>query len=177
MKGIEQILDMTFSVSAAAKIVDLKNSNVISVWVNREYLKPSQTYVLSEKKKIYEFSFVNLVELTLLKELNEQFSTNYELSSQILVEAFGPEKKRLLQLIEKGKGFLLIGRSRGIATDQRYKYNITSRECKFLKNTETWEIKLVTDQSSIGNFIGRVEYALVIDMTKIINRLISKIGN
>lgn len=170
MKNSSELENINVGVSEAAKIVGLSNPNLISVWINRGFVKPDQVSVLSDKKKIFKFSFQNLIELRLLIELNETFALGYKLSSRILLEAFGPDLQRLSQVTKGSGGYLVIGKSYELTTKREYR-DITSNECKKLRKNEAFQVNLLKNRLEIEKLGAESDYLMVVDVGRVIERV------
>lgn len=175
MKNITETLSKNVDRRVAAKIIGLTNPNLVSVWVGREFLKPDKIEPAGGTKKQFLFSFTNLVEMALLKELNEAFSLEYLHGSLILNEAFGPGRKRLAQIIREGKGYLLIGKTYEFASNPRIRLDITYKENKLMKYNVGLEVKLAINKLEINEIARYSEYILIINLEKIIKRLLNRI--
>lgn len=168
--GNIDIESINVGVSETARIVGLTNPNLISVWINRGFVKPDQISVLSDKKKFYGFSFKNLIELRLLVELNETFKLGYKLASRILQEAFGPDRQRLAMLTKGGGGYLVIGKSYELTTTREY-WDITSDETKKLRKNEAFQVNLLKNRLEIEKISAESDYVMVVDVKKVIERV------
>jgi hypothetical protein len=163
------ILTGEYSASQVAKAIGLKNHNVISVWVNRNLIKPDKVTNLSSKKKIYLFSFTNLMELAILKELGDLYLIKYEILNIIQKQELGSgEFKRA---IEDGNGFVLISET---LKKKRGKQSENGN-----KNTdhlvEEINVKVIKNSQDISEIAKNSKYTLVINVAEIKNRLIQKI--
>jgi len=163
------VLTGEYSASQVAKAIGLKNHNVISVWVNRNLIKPDKVTNLSSKKKIYWFSFTNLMELAILKELGDLYLIKYDILNKIQTHDFG--RGEFKQAIEDGNGFILISEITRMKREG-HSENVN-------KNTdhlvEEINVKVIKNSQDISEIAKKSKYTLIINVAEIKNRLIQKI--
>lgn len=99
---------MRFSASQAAKIIEVSSSNAISVWASRNLIVPDKIKSLSSKKRLFIFSFVNIFQAAMLKEMGDYFLIQYEFLNKMMDSETGFGNKQLEHAIKEGKGFVVI---------------------------------------------------------------------
>ena len=96
---------MSFSVPAAADLVGLSRY-MINFWISKEIVKPKKTDKIGLKRVIHKLSLLNLVQLTVLKNLSFYFGGEAQKINQhivndgVFLEAFRKRKKFVFQISE-----------------------------------------------------------------------------
>ena len=171
MDNLNAVFDKTIDRRAAAKILGLENSNHIAVWIGRKYLVPAQIDPAGGTRRQFRFSFVNVVEMAILRELNDSFHLEYSLGSRILGELFGPSGERLTSVIQDGKGIIVIAKNYRSTKKPLSRPDITSNECKILKKDDDFEVKFLKNSLNIGEIAENSDYTMTINLKKVIERL------
>ena len=154
---------MLFSASQAARIIGANSPNIMSVWVNRGLLTPSNVINLSSKKRVFEFSYFNLFQAAILKELGDYFLIQYEFLNKLKGVEKGLGNKKLEHAIKTGKGFLVI-------TDRAHSGNVEESSIK-TKVEENIEVELVEKPADILRQVASSGCLLVLNIAKIAKRL------
>jgi hypothetical protein len=164
---------MKFSASEAARIIGARSTNIISVWANRGLLTPSKVIKLSSKKRLFEFSYTNVFQAAILKELGDYFLIQYEFLNKLKGVDEGLGSKKLEQAIKMGKGFLVItDRAKNWSTDD------LGREAKEKKQSIKAEI--IEKQEEVVKCLSSSGYVLILNIAEIAIRLehgIIEVGN
>lgn len=159
--------DLSFSASQVAKVIDAGSVNVVSVWANRGLITPSNVINLSSKKRVFEFSYVNLFQAALLKELGDHFLVQYEFLNRLKSGESGFGGEELERALKEERGFLVV-------TDRTKSETAGggSRPERVLHNIE-WE--LIDGHEGVAERISRSRYALVMNIREISRRLMKRI--
>ncbi len=171
MDNSNDVFAKTIDRRAAARILGLENSNHIAVWIGRKYLVPAQIDPAGGARRQFRFSFVNMVEMAILKELNYSFNVEYSLGSRILGELFGPSGERLNSIIQDGKGIIVIAKKYRSTKKPLSRPDITSNECDILRKDEDFEVKFLKNSLNIGEIAENSDYIMIINLKKVIERL------
>jgi hypothetical protein len=154
---------MIFSASQAARIIGANSPNIISVWTNRGLLTPSNIINLSSKKRVFEFSYFNLFQAAILKELGDYFLIQYEFLNKLKGVEKGLGNKKLEHAIRTGKGFLVI-------IDRAQRGNVEESSIK-AKVEENIEVEFVDKQESVLRRKASSGCLLVLNIAEIAKRL------
>jgi len=159
--------DLSFSASQVAKVVGASSANVISVWTNRGLINPGNVKNLSSKKRIFEFSFLNLFQAALLKELGDYFLIQYEFLNRSKQGKLEFSEEELERAIREERGFLVV-------TDEA-KENVAGGGSQAIKSGQGIVWELIDEHEGVSNRIAKTRYALVMNIREITQRLMSRI--
>ena len=81
-----------FTGKQVAHFVGLHPS-VLTAWAMRGIITPYETQIITARRKIFKYSFNNIIEIAVIKRLSECLSIKYDLLSTLSKELFGPNKK------------------------------------------------------------------------------------
>lgn len=158
---------MKFSASQAAMIIEVMSPNAISVWANRNLIVPDSIERLSSKKKIFRFSFVNVFQAALLKEMGDYFLIQYEFLNKLKDEESGLGSKQLEHAIKERKGFIVIS--------DRASGKIFVERSQASQEVQAIDVRLIEKKEDIVGTITESRYVLVLNIAEITKRLLNKI--
>lgn len=163
MCEMKEYEEMNFSASQAARIIGSNSPNIISVWANRGLLTPSNVINLSSKKRVFEFSYFNLFQAAILKELGDYFLIQYEFLNKLKGVEKGLGNKKLEHAIKTGKGFLVI-------TDRTQSGTVEDGSQKS-KVEENIKVEFIEKQEGVLRLVASSGCLLILNIAEIAKRL------
>ena len=162
-----KVHNLSFSASQVAEVIGAGGVNVVSVWANRGLITPSNVINLSSKKRKFKFSYLNLFQAALLKELGDHFLVQYEFLNRLKSGESGFGGEELEHALKQEKGFLVVtNRTNSEAAGGG------SRPEKIIQGIE-WE--LIDGHERVAERISRSRFALVMNIREISRRLLTGI--
>lgn len=156
--------EMKYSATQAARIIGASSPNIISVWANRGLLIPSNVINLTSKKRLFEFSYLNLFQALILKELGDYFLIQYEFMNKFKRLEKGLGNKKLEHAIREGKGFIVVTG------------NLMEEKKQESKEDQGIRIEFFGKHEEITELIRSSRYALILNIAEISQRLMKRIN-